>query len=63
MKFKDIYCGAYHCLCLMEDNSLVGFGHNFNKEIGNFEDNIIDRPVAISVKLDSKYKLKKVKTL
>jgi len=48
---SKVYCGSYHTLCQTLEGIVYGFGHNFNKELGDYADDIIMRPVKIELKV------------
>ena len=39
-----ISCGAFHTICLLDDNSVYGFGNNEYREVGLYQSDIINYP-------------------
>lgn len=33
-KCKSIYCGTYHCICILENNNVYGWGQNTSGQLG-----------------------------
>jgi alpha-tubulin suppressor-like RCC1 family protein len=59
-KPEQIFCGPYHSLCLVSEGKIFAWGHNYNKEIGNFSDDFVTKPTEYGWKIKDDSKIKKV---
>ena len=59
-KPDQISCGPFQSLCLVKEGKVFAWGHNYDKEIGDYKEQFITKPTEFGWKLKDDHKIKKV---
>jgi len=59
-KPEQIFCGSFHSLCSVKEGKVFAWGHNYNREIGNYKEEYITKPTEFGWKLRDDHKIKKI---
>ena len=57
---KEVYCGAFHTMLLLDNNEIWGFGQNDNGQVGDYNSEYISWPVKYNWKTDENLTLHKI---
>ena len=59
-EIKEVYCGAFHTMLLLDNNEIWGFGQNDNGQIGDYNSEYVSWPVKYNWKTDENLTLHKI---